>query len=170
MDTVLSILAFLLAIIGIAGCIIPILPGVILSYAGLLCAFFTSYSTISTASLFIWLGAVLLVSLADWVLPAWITRHCGGSRAGAVGATVGLFVGFFLIPPIGILLGTFAGAVIGELLHDSSNLGKALWVGCASFLAFIVGTGLKLAVAIGILIHIAADAWPVVRGWFAAFF
>ena len=104
MDTTLAILAFLFALIGIAGCIVPALPGVILSYAGLVCAYFCSYSQISTAALLIWLAVTLFVSVADDFLPAYMTRRFCGSRAGAIGATIGTVVGFFFIPPLGILL------------------------------------------------------------------
>ena len=50
MDIALSVAAFLLSIVGIVGCIVPALPGVVLSYAGLLCAYFTSYSSIDRKS------------------------------------------------------------------------------------------------------------------------
>ncbi|WP_418983319.1 DUF456 domain-containing protein [Alistipes sp.] len=170
MDIVLSIAAFLLAILGIVGSIVPALPGVVLSYAGLLCAYFTSYSTMSAGSLWLWLGIVVAVSAADYFLPAWMTRRFGGSRAGAIGATVGVFAGFFLFPPLGIILGPFAGAVLGELVHDKQDVDKALRVGFGSFMAFIVGTGLKLIVSLGIIVHVAADTYPAVREWFATVF
>lgn len=124
MDTTLAILAFLFALIGIAGCIVPALPGVILSYAGLVCAYFCSYSQISTAALLIWLAVTLFVSVADYFLPAYMTRRFGGSRAGAIGATIGTVVGFFFIPPLGILLGPFVGAVIGELCHNREDISR----------------------------------------------
>ena len=56
MDIALSIAAFLFSITGIVGCIVPIIPGVALSYVGLLCASFCSYSEISSATLWIWLA------------------------------------------------------------------------------------------------------------------
>ncbi len=170
MDTTLAILAFLFALIGIAGCIVPALPGVILSYAGLVCAYFCSYSQISTAALLIWLAITLFVSVADYFLPAYMTRRFGGSRAGAIGATIGTVVGFFFIPPLGILLGPFVGAVIGELCHNREDISKAFLVGFGSFLSFIVGTGLKLIAAVGMFVHISADTYPVVREWFASIF
>ena len=149
MDIALSVAAFLLSIVGIVGCIVPALPGVVLSYAGLLCAYFTSYSS---------------------MLPAWMTRRFGGSRSGAIGATVGVFAGFFFFPPVGIILGPFFGAVLGELLNDRRDAGKAFLVGIGSFLSFVVGTGIKLAAAIGMFVHVTADTYPAVRDWFATLF
>ena len=170
MDIALSLTAFMLSILGIIGCIVPALPGVVLSYAGLLCACFTSYSQISAPALWIWLAVTVAVSVADYFLPAWMTQRFGGSRAGAIGATVGVFAGFFLFPPVGILLGPFAGAVVGELLNNRNDIPKALLVGFGSFLSFIVGTGIKLAASVGMLIHIAADTYPAIRNWFAITF
>ena len=65
MDITLSLLAFALSILGIIGCIVPALPGVVLSYAGLLCAYFTSYSQMSASALWLWLGVTVTVSVAD---------------------------------------------------------------------------------------------------------
>lgn len=170
MDIVLSTAAFLLSILGIVGCIIPAMPGALLSYAGLLCAYFTTYSSMNQGSLWLWLGIVLAVSAADYFLPAWMTRRFGGSRSGAIGATIGVFAGFFLFPPLGIILGPFAGAVLGELIHDKEDVNKALKVGFGSFMAFIVGTGIKLAASVGIFIHVAADTYPAVQDWITTVF
>ena len=122
MDITLSIAAFVLSILGIIGCIVPALPGVVLSYAGLLCAWFTSYSHMTSGAIWLWLAVTVAVSVADYFLPAWMTRRFGGSRSGAIGATVGVFAGFFLFPPVGIILGPFVGAVLGELLNDRGDV------------------------------------------------
>ena len=158
MDITLSIAAFALSILGIIGCIVPALPGVALSYAGLLCAWFTSYSQMTSGAIWLWLAVTVAVSAADYFLPAWMTRRFG------------VFAGFFLFPPVGIILGPFAGAVLGELLNDRSDVPKAFLVGFGSFLAFVVGTGVKLAASAGMLIHVAADTYPALRDWFATTF
>ena len=170
MDITLSIAAFALSILGIIGCIVPALPGVVLSYAGLLCAWFTSYSQMTSGAIWLWLAVTVAVSAADYFLPAWMTRRFGGSRSGAIGATAGVFAGFFLFPPVGIILGPFAGAVLGELLNDRSDVPKAFLVGFGSFLAFVVGTGVKLAASVGMLIHVTADTYPALRDWFVTTF
>lgn len=168
MDLLLLISAFLLSLVGIAGAVVPGIPGPAVSYAGLLCACLTGDSQLGTAAMLLWLAVTVAATLSDYFLPAWMTRRFGGSRAGAVGATAGTFAGFFLFPPLGILLGPFMGAVLGELLHDKSDPGKALVVGIGSFLSFIVGTGVKLLVSLAMFVHVAADAWPTVKGWFAS--
>ncbi|MEG0806971.1 MAG: DUF456 domain-containing protein [Alistipes sp.] len=170
MDITLSIVAFLLSLLGIVGCIVPALPGVILSYAGLLCAYFTSYSQMEPHALWVWLAIVVAVSVADYVLPAWMTRRFGGSRAGAIGATVGIFAGFFFFPPVGIILGPFFGAVLGELINDKQEVAKAFRVGVGSFLSFVVGTGIKLVAAVAMLVHVFSDTYPALRAWITTLF
>lgn len=169
MDVVLSILAFLLAATGIAGCIIPILPGVILSYGGLLCAYFCSYSSLSTATIVIWAAVVAAAWAADYFLPGFLAKRFGGTRAGSVGATIGMIAGMFF-GFAGLLLGPFVGAVAGEMLHDRRDSARAFRVGIGAFLSFIVGTGIKLAAALGIAVYIWRDTFPVLREWIANIF
>ncbi|MDE7123398.1 MAG: DUF456 domain-containing protein [Alistipes sp.] len=168
MDLLLTLSAVVLSIAGIAGCIVPAIPGPAVGYAGLLCASLAGDSAIGRTALLAWAAAAAAVSVADFYLPAWMTRRFGGSRAGAVGATVGILAGFFLFPPLGILLGPFAGAVAGELLHDRGDLPKALRVGMGSFLAFAVGTGLKFVATMGMTAFVVADIWSRGQGWFGA--
>lgn len=170
MDVALSIAAVLLSILGIVGCILPALPGVVLSFAGLLCAYFTSYSHMSGPVLWLWLAATIVVSVLDYLLPAWMTRRFGGTRAGAIGATLGVFGGIFFFPPVGIILGPFFGAVLGELTQDRKDTAKAFRVGVGSFLSFVVGTGVKLIVSIGIFVHIITDSFPPLRDWVVSLF
>lgn len=170
MDILLSIAAFTLALVGIVGCIVPILPGIVLTYAGLVCAYFCSYSAIQPSTLWVWLAVTVFLTILDYVLPAVMTRRLGGTRAGAVGATIGVFAGIIFGGLAGVLIGPFLGAVIGELLHDAKDVGRALAAGVGSFAAFMVGTGLKLIGAIWMLVLIASDTWRPVSDWFVKLF
>ena len=156
MEIFLSIIALLCGIIGIIGSIMPILPGVALSYIGMLCAYFTSASTITTPMLWVWGIVTVAVCVMDYVLPAYFSKMFGASKAGMTGATLGVFAGIFL-GPIGIVFGPFAGAVLGEMLNQNRTLGEAIKVGFGSFLSFLVGTGIKLIVATIVTYYIARD-------------
>lgn len=170
MDWLLAILALLFAVVGIIGCIVPIIPGVVLAYGGLVCSYFCSFSQITTAQVWIYLLLTIAVSVADYFLPAYMSRLFGGTKAGARGATAGLVVGIVFGGIAGAILFPFIGAVIGELWHDSRNLGRALKVGFGSFLSFVVGTGLKLALSIAMLVNVWRDIYPVMRDWTVALF
>ena len=162
MDTFLSILAVLFTFIGIVGSIVPVLPGVALSYAGLLCAYFSEGSQLTPTFMWIWLAFVPLVSLVAYLLPGYMTKVFGGSRAATIGATIGVIAGMFF-GPIGIIAGPFVGAVAGELLHNRENLGRAIQVGFGSFLSFIVGTGIKLIAAVAMFIYACKDIFPSIK-------
>lgn len=169
MDALLSVLAVILGIGGVVGSVIPVVPGVLLGYAGVLCALFRSGSELSSVTAWIWLAAAVAVSVADYLLPAYMTKLFGGSRAATIGATVGLFAGLFFTP-IGMLLGTFLGAVAGELLHRHDDFLHVLKVGTGSFLSFIVGTGLKLTATTCMLFIICRDIFPAVAEGLARLF
>lgn len=147
MDIVLVILAFLLLLAGFLGSVIPVLPGPPLSYIGLLLLQWSGYGGFSPAFLWLWAGITVAVTVADNFLPALMTRRFGGSRAATVGSLLGVVAGMFLFPPVGLILGPFLGALIGELIHDSADGTKALKVALGSFVAFICGTGAKLIVS-----------------------
>jgi uncharacterized protein YqgC (DUF456 family) len=146
MDYVLLVLAIVMMIAGIAGCLLPVLPGPPLSFLGLVVLHFTHLADISR-SLFIILGIVtILVTVIDYVVPIWGTRHFGGSKYGMRGATVGLIIGLFL-GPAGIIIGPFVGAVVGELIYKD-EIRYALKAGFGSLLGFLTGVGLKLAASL----------------------
>lgn len=146
MDYVLLVLAIVMMIVGIAGCLLPVLPGPPLTYLGLVVLHFTKFGPVST-NLFIILGVVaIVVTVIDYIVPIWGTRQFGGSKYGMRGATVGLIIGLFL-GPFGIITGPFIGAVVGELLFKD-DIKYALKAGFGSLLGFLTGVGLKLAASL----------------------
>ena len=159
MDTVLTILAVICSIVGIAGCILPFLPGPPLNFIALLLMQWAGPATFSSRFLWIWGAIAVVVTLIDYLLPAWFAKRFGGSKQATTGSTVGLIVGMIFFPPFGLILGAFAGALIGELMHDKENLAKAFRVALSSFVAFVFGTGLKLAASL-------IMSWHVLRALF----
>jgi len=139
-------------ILGLAGCLLPILPGPPLALAGLLLAYFSSFCTISAETLIYSTIAVTIVTVIDFILPLWLTKKTGGTKYGVWGATAGLIAGLFL-GPFGVVIGPLAGAFIGEMIHDRKDPDKAVKAAAGSFLGFLAGTGMKL-VTVGALIWI----------------
>ena len=170
MDVLLSVLSIVLIIGGIIGCIVPILPGVVLAYAGYLCCYFCSFSQISVTAVWVYLAVTVVVSIVDYLLPVYLTKLSGGSKAGERGALAGLIVGMLLGSVVGAIIGPFLGAVAGELINNPSDKSKAFKVGAGSFLSFLVGTGLKLAVCIVMMFAVCGDIFPAIGNWFSNIF
>jgi uncharacterized protein YqgC (DUF456 family) len=146
-DYLLAILGGIMMIAGILGCLLPVLPGPPLSFAGLLLLHFTRFADFSTTFLITWGCVTILVTVLDYVVPIWGTKKFGGSKYGMWGAGIGLVVGLFFLPPIGIIVGPFAGAVIGEAIKGK-NATSSFRAGLGSFLGFLAGVGIKLAASI----------------------
>jgi hypothetical protein len=133
-------------IVGIIGCLAPVLPGPPLSYIGIILLHLTRFGQFSKTVLIV-LGIVtIVVTVLDYIVPIWGTRKFGGSKYGARGATVGLIVGFFL-GPAGIIIGPLLGAIVGELIFKD-DLKYAFKAGFGSLLGFLTGVGLKLAASL----------------------
>lgn len=143
LDILLIVLGITFLLIGLAGCVLPILPGPPLSYAGLLMLHWTTGHQFSSDFLIFWAAVAIGVTVVDNLLPIWATQKHGGSKKAVWGSAVGLLIGLFLFPPFGIIIGPFVGAVVGEMIDGKDTL-TALKSGAASFLGFIGGIILKL--------------------------
>ena len=129
-----------------------------MAYVGYLCLYFCSYSDISVAWLVVFGVLTLIVSVLDYLLPSYMTKKFGGSKAGERGAMAGV-IGGFLLGPVGVVVGPFVGAVVAELINDGSDRQRAFKSGLGSFLSFFVGTGIKLVVAMWLTIEIFIDVF-----------
>jgi len=145
MDVVLIIIGIILLIIGFAGCIIPGIPGPPIAYIGLLIQIFKTENPFTTKFLVIWALIMVVVSALDYIVPVIGTKKFGGSKRGVWGSVIGLFAGIFFFPPIGLIIGPFLGAFIGELTGGKETE-SALKAGFGSFIGFITGVALKLVV------------------------
>jgi uncharacterized protein len=142
MDVFLLVLGSILMLLGLAGCILPFLPGPPLCYVALLIQQLQADPPYTTRFLVIWAVVAVVITLFDYVIPVYSTKKYGGTKYGVWGCAIGLVAGLWL-GPVGIIIGPFAGAFIGELVANSSSE-QALRAAFGSFIGFLAGTLLKL--------------------------
>ena len=151
MDILIMVLAIILMVGGIAGCVLPILPGAPLAYAGLLLLHFTGLAHFSTAQLIVWLIVVVVLQVVDYITPLLGSKYSGGTSFGNRGCVAGTLLGLFFMP-WGIILGPFLGAVAGEMM-GGSNFPHAVRAGIGTLIGFLLGTLLKVIVCFYFLVQ-----------------
>lgn len=147
MDIILIIIAALFMILGIIGSFLPVLPGPLTSWLGLLIVHLTKAIPINKSFLIITLIIALLIWVLDYIIPAIGTKRFGGTKYGMIGTTLGLIVGLLAPIPGGIIIGPFIGALIGELLNNSDSK-TATRAAFGSFIGFLTSTFIKFVVAV----------------------
>ena len=156
MTVLLWILGAVLVLVGLAGVILPALPGTILIFAGLLLAAWADgFARVGTATL-VAIGVIAAASyLVEFGAAALGAKHLGASRRAMAGAALGTLFGLFFGLP-GLILGPFVGAVVGELTvaPDVRRAGRA---GVSAWIGFAIGTAVKIGLAFAMIgIFIAA--------------
>ncbi|MFN4298647.1 MAG: DUF456 domain-containing protein [Thermaurantimonas sp.] len=158
MDWFFFFLAFLLLIAGLAGAVLPVLPGPPLSFLGLLVLNFTSKVHFSVTFLVVSAIVAVLITVLDYVIPTYFTQKLKASPAAVRGTFIGSLLGLFVLPPVGILIFPILGAFLGELIF-SNDVQKSLKSAFASF-AGLVG---------GIVIKGVYGLWALVYGVYLLF-
>jgi uncharacterized protein YqgC (DUF456 family) len=146
MDIALYVLAALLIIVGMAGAVLPTLPGIPMIFGGIwLTAAVDQYRHLGMWWLLI-IGALGGIGVVvDFIASALGARRVGASRLALWGASLGTLVGMFLGVP-GLLFGPFVGALLGELASGNSVL-RSAHVGVGTWLGLLFGTLLKLVIS-----------------------
>ncbi|MBO7490460.1 MAG: DUF456 domain-containing protein [Bacteroidales bacterium] len=152
MNIVLIILAVVMILVGIIGSVVPGLAGPPFSWLGLLFIHLSAAAQFSTSFLLITAAIALVITILDYIVPSWSTKHHGGSKAGVWGCNIGLVISIVGLPfgpqgLIGVIFWPFVGALVGELLNGKQSR-AALRAAWGAFLGFLTGTGLKLAFAL----------------------
>ncbi|MCP3985274.1 MAG: DUF456 domain-containing protein [bacterium] len=143
-------LSAVLVAVGLAGMMLPVIPGAPVLLAGLVVAawaedfVYVGYGTLAVLGLL-----VLLTYAVDFAAGVFGARRFGATRRGMVGAALGALVGLFFGIP-GVLLGPFAGAVLGEL-SGQRGLDEAGRAGMGASFGLILGAAAKLALAFSML-------------------
>ena len=144
MTILLYVLGVALVIAGLAGIVLPALPGHMLILAGLVVAAWAEHFTRVGVWTLVAIAVIAAASfLVDFAAAALGAKHLGASSRAMVGAGLGTIAGLFFGLP-GVIVGPFVGAVIGELTveNDLRRAGKA---GVAAWIGFAIGTAVKVA-------------------------
>jgi uncharacterized protein YqgC (DUF456 family) len=152
MTWVLIIAGIILVLVGLAGSLLPALPGPPIAYGGLLLQQLRDPNPFTTNFMLVWLGIVLIVIVLDYYIPIWGTKKFGGSKYGMWGCTLG-FLAAFWMGPWGVVIGPFVGAFVGELIASKPS-NQALRAAFGAFLGFLGGSFIKIAVCIVMGYHL----------------
>lgn len=164
LQTLYYVLAIVLMVVGIAGTVLPALPGLPLVFAGmLLAAWAGGFEEVGGWTMAV-LALLTLLSLGiDFMATALGAKRVGASKPALVGAVLGTFAGL-MFGFVGVFIGPFVGALLGELVWLRSvggrELGQATKVGLGTWLGIVVGTVLKLGVAF-LMVGLFVFAWFV---------
>tara|TARA_R110000850_G_scaffold190308_4_gene316242 strand:+ start:16288 stop:16785 length:498 start_codon:yes stop_codon:yes gene_type:complete len=161
MDIFLLFLSLILVLLGIAGSILPVLPGPITGWLGLLVFHLAKVVPMNYTFLIITFIVAVMIFILDYIIPAVGTKRFGGSRYGMIGAMIGLLVGIVIPIPFGIIIGTFAGAFLGEFLN-TKNRQNALRAAFGSFIGFLVSTFMQLFVSV---VFLGLFLWKAYQHW-----
>jgi uncharacterized protein len=131
----IAFLSVILVLVGLLGIVVPLLPGVLLAWAGVfLYALLTSFQNISAWTVIILLVLSVGTTVLDIFAPLVGAERFRASHAGIAGAMIGFAVGTLFLGPVGIIVGPFAGALMGEL-----STGREAHVAARSALGTLVG-------------------------------
>ena len=155
MEWLWIILGIILCIIGIAGSLLPLLPGPPVAYLGVLIQQLRDPNPFSASFLWWWAAIVVLTIVLDYFIPVWGTKKFGGSKYGIWGCTLG-FLAAFWMGPWGVIIGPFAGAFIGEYIANQHSQ-QAFKAALGSFVGFLFGSLLKMVVCFLLLYYVISS-------------
>lgn len=146
------IIACLFFAAGIAGTLLPALPGAPIIWAGMLVyGLVTKFNDLSTIFFIGQALAVAIIFVIDYAAGAWGVRRYGGSRYAVIGSLAGILLGIVLMGPAGLIFGPFVGAVGGELINKKP-FDQAIRSGVGTLLGLAGGMVLKVGVEICMII------------------
>lgn len=166
MDIFLLLIGFSFVCLGIIGSFLPILPGPLTSWVGLLILHSTKIIPMDWNFLGITLGIAVAIWILDYFIPAIGTKRFGGSKYGVYGTTIGLIIGLLSPIPFGMLLGAFFGAFIGELFFDSKDTNRALKASFGAFLGFLASTTIKFSISAVYFVLFIIQFWEFKNAFF----
>lgn len=148
----LLILIALCLLVGTAGCIVPVIPGPPIAFIGIILLQCTPY-TISWTWFVILALLAVTVTILDFIIPGLGTKKFGGSHKGSIGCFIGTIAGLFILPPWGIIIMPFVGALLGEWLNHTPPTGM-IKAALGALIGFLAGVTAKFAVCVAYTITV----------------
>ena len=165
MDLFLLILGLLCCLIGIIGSFLPIIPGPVTSWLGILLLNLTSAVEFNLNFVLITFTVAVSVGILDYIIPILGVKKLGGSRSGQIGTTVGLIVALVILGPIGIIIGPFMGALLGEM-STKKSFQNSLKPAFGSFIGVIAGSIIKFLISLSFLFFYFDIVWGYRESFF----
>lgn len=150
MHTLVIIVVILLLLAGLAGTVVPLLPGIPLMFLGIAAyGWYDNFQTIDARYLIILAVLTLLSVFMDYLSTTLGAKYFGSTKIGTWGSLIGTMVGLFFFPPIGIIAGPFIGAIIGETIAGK-EFHHALKIATGTVAGLFTGIIFNVALALGI--------------------
>ena len=156
------VLSVLLVLVGVAGTLLPVLPGAVCILAGAV------VHKLMVPGVLTWwtVGIIALLAVADWAASFFSSalgaKFAGATRAGVIGAGLGFVVGIFFALP-GMILGPIVGAMVGEMVFAKRSAEEAGKAALGTGVGMLAGTAARFVLAAIMVAALVVD-WFVVTG------
>ena len=165
MDLILLVLGLILCLIGILGSFLPIIPGPVTSWLGILLLYSTSTVEFNLNFILITFTVAISVGFLDYIIPILGVKKLGGTRSGQIGTMIGLILCLILLGPIGIIIGPFLGALLGEMSTNKS-FQDSIKPAFGSFIGVIAGSIIKFLISLSFLFFYIDIFWGYRESFF----
>ncbi|MDC0559486.1 DUF456 domain-containing protein [Flavobacteriaceae bacterium] len=165
MDIILLIIGLLLCLIGIVGSFLPIIPGPVTSWLGILLLNLTSVVDFNLNFVLITLTVAVSVGILDYLIPVLGVKKLGGTRSGQIGTTLGLIIALIILGPIGIIIGPFGGALLGEM-STKKSFQDSVKPAFGAFVGVVAGSVIKFLISLSFLFFYFDIFWGYRESFF----
>lgn len=154
MNIAALILCFIIMLLGLAGTILPIMPGIPIMWAAMLgYGWYSGWAYYGLTTMIV-TGLIVALSLAvDQLASVMGAKKFGASKAGMIGSVVGALLGVIFFNIIGLILGTFLGAAAFEMAFARQDLKNSLASGTGALVGFLAGSLFKFMVGLGFIVY-----------------
>jgi len=157
MNIVVLILCIILMLVGLAGTVVPVLPGIPIIWIGMLIyGWFSGWVAYGWVAMVV-VGLLVILSVAvDQLASVVGAKKFGASRAGMIGSFIGAIFGLIVLSLPGLILGTFMGAMLFEMAFSKRNFRESMASGTGALVGFLAGSLFKFMLGAGFIIYFLA--------------